>query len=87
MGVDLAFTKFAMTDGPRYPEARVRLHSQHPLALMGAVREALRHAGAAAEDVERFSRGAASRAADEVVDWCREWARLDFYPREQRDDS
>lgn len=74
-----------MTDGPRYPDARVRLHSQHPLALMGAVREALRHAGAGAEDVERFSRGAAARAADDIVDWCREWARLDLYPPESGD--
>ena len=70
-----------MTNRPRYPDARVRLHSQHPLALMGAVREALRQVGADADELERFSRGAASLDGNAVIDWCREWAALDFYPQ------
>lgn len=74
-----------MTDRPRYPNARVRLHSHHPLALMGAVREALRRVGADAQDVRAFSRGAAARDPAEVESWCRQWARIDFYPAQPRE--
>ena len=76
-----------MTDAPRYPEVRVRLHSHHPLALMGAVREALRHAGAGADELQAFSRGAAARDPAEVEQWCRQWARIDFYPTQSDEEK
>ncbi len=75
------------TDQPRYPQARVRLHSHHPLALIGAVREALRKAGAGADELDAFSQGASTRSAHEIEPWCRQWTHLDLFPLQHRSNS
>jgi len=70
-------------DLPRYPQARVRLHSHNPLALIGAVREALRRAGAGKDDLDAFCRGASTLSDHEIEPWCRQWTHLDLYPLQQ----
>jgi hypothetical protein len=40
---------------PRYPEIHVSTRSRNPLALVAAVREELRLAGAARTDITRFT--------------------------------
>ncbi len=40
---------------PRYPELRVSIRSHNPLALVAAVREELRLAGARHTEIARFS--------------------------------
>jgi len=40
---------------PRYPDLHVSIRSQNPLALVAAVREELRLAGAGHTDIARFS--------------------------------
>lgn len=60
--------------GPRYPEIEVRVSSTHPLALIGATRQALRRAGVAKPQIHDFSNQAfASEDADSV---CRQWVRV-----------
>ena len=49
---------------PRYPALRVSIRSPKPLALVAAVREELRLAGAGRGDIERFTERALSHAED-----------------------
>ena len=60
----------------RYPEIRVGCRSANPLALVAAVRQALRRAGLSPEEVRRFSAEAfASREPSSIRDVCHRWVR------------
>jgi hypothetical protein len=63
---------------PLYPAARVRLRSRNPIALVSAVRLALRRAGADHDEIDRFTEEALG-AADpaEIRRSCRRWVLLD----------
>jgi hypothetical protein len=62
---------------PRYPGIVIRLVSRNPLALVAAVRQELRRAGAGREEIERFSRQAlASERQEDPIAVCRQWARI-----------
>lgn len=63
---------------PRYPDIRIAIASENPLAWVSAVRLALRRAGADRSEIERFSSEAWS-AGDpgELASLCRRWVRLD----------
>lgn len=78
----------------RYPELTVGVTSSHPLALIGAVRQALRRNGADEDEVARFSGEAFARARG-VGEWrkeegeglrelCRSWVRLEVREAESR---
>ena len=59
---------------PRYPELRVSTRSHNPLALVAAVREELRLAGARHTDIARFSDQALARPdAPHVLAVAEEW--------------
>lgn len=63
---------------PRYPEISVRLRTAHPLALIGAVRHALRRAGVERPEIERFSNEALRcGTAERQRQVCRRWVRVD----------
>jgi hypothetical protein len=60
---------------PRYPGMRITLQSENPLAMVAAVRQGLRLAGAPADEISDFSDQALSTGVDrdlvrQVVD---EW--------------
>ena len=60
---------------PRYPDLRISLHSDNPLAMVAAVRQELRQAGAESSEIRAFSHQALSTGVDrdlvrQVVD---EW--------------
>lgn len=59
----------------RHPDIGVVVRSPNPLALIAAVREELRRAGAGASEVERFSDAAMAVApsAERLRRVCREW--------------
>lgn len=62
----------------RYPELHVSLHSGHPLALVSAVRHALRRAGVDAEQISTFSRQALGpRSTERARRVCNEWVHVD----------
>ena len=46
---------------PRYPELHVSIRSHNPLALVAAVREELRLAGARRSEIDRFTDQALAR--------------------------
>ena len=52
---------------PRYPELRVSIRSHNPLALVAAVREELRLAGAERRDISDFTDQALSRPSESHV--------------------
>lgn len=59
---------------PRYPDLRVSIRSHNPLALVAAVREELRLAGAENSDIARFTDEAlAHRDATRVMAVAEEW--------------
>ena len=59
---------------PRYPDLRVSIRSHNPLALVAAVREELRLAGAGHGDIERFTDQALSRRDEgHALAVAREW--------------
>jgi hypothetical protein len=62
-------------DHPSYPELRVSTRSPNPLALVAAVREELRLAGAGDEAIERFTSQALAdpRDAGSVLEVAEEW--------------
>jgi hypothetical protein len=72
-----------MEDMLRYPELKVGVASAHPLAVIGAVRSALRRNGADAAEVARFSGEAFARREDEagLREVCRSWVDLEVAPR------
>ena len=55
-----------MRPAPRYPEIRVRTASRNPLALVAAVRFALRRARVERGEIERFSEEALALGGSEV---------------------
>lgn len=60
----------------RYPQIRVACRSTNPLALVAAVRQALRRAGLPSDEVRRFSAEAfASAEPSSIRDVCRRWVR------------
>lgn len=60
---------------PRYPGIRVSLKTRNSLAVVAAIRHALRQAGASAEEIDRFSRQAlTTEGSDERLRVCLEWA-------------
>lgn len=68
----------AMASLPRYPKICVEIESQNPLALVAAVREALRLAHVQRSEISRFSDEAfASESLREIKKVCRQWVRLE----------
>lgn len=64
---------------PKYPDVEVRLHSRNPLALVSAVRSAMRVRRIAASEIDRFTAEAMSLHHEEperIQDVCSEWARI-----------
>ncbi len=63
---------------PRYPDIQVCLHSRNPLAMVSAVRSALRSAEIDAREIRRFSDQAlAENEPARVHDVCAEWAAVE----------
>lgn len=63
---------------PRYPQIHVRVRSANPLALVGAVRYALRRAGIERPEIRRFSEEAFDEPSpDRQREVCRHWVRVD----------
>lgn len=60
---------------PRYPDLRVSLHTDNPLAMVSAVRLALRKAGTDRREIERFTREALS--SPDPQEFCDRWVRVD----------
>lgn len=59
---------------PRYPELHVSIRSPNPLALVAAVREELRLAGAGHDDIARFTDQALARGdAGHVLEVAERW--------------
>lgn len=62
---------------PRYPQIQVTLHSRNPLALVGAVRLALRRAGIDPDEIHCFSDQAmASPSAGSLRRVCADWVEV-----------
>jgi SOS response regulatory protein OraA/RecX len=62
----------------RYPHLRVALRSEHPLALVAAVRQELRRAGIDSDEIEHFSREALSDDDPERArQICAQWVDVD----------
>ena len=59
---------------PLYPEIRVRTKGRSPLALVAAVRQALRRAGIERREIARFSTEAMNAVGpDEIDSVCSRW--------------
>ena len=68
----------AMASEPRYPKIFVEIESRNPLALVAAVREALRLAHVRRSEISEFSDEAfASDSPKDVTQVCKEWVRLE----------
>ena len=66
-----------MARQPRYPDILVRCESHNPLALVAAVREAMRLAHVERSEISQFSNEAlASKASGDVGQVCRRWVRV-----------
>jgi hypothetical protein len=65
----------ARQSGPRYPELRVSIRSSKPLALVAGVREELRRAGAAREEIASFTEQALTPPDDpgHALEVARDW--------------
>jgi len=67
-----------MNAHPRYPEISVESHSHNPLALVAAVREALRLAHVETSEISRFSDQALTAPEPRRIrEVCRKWVILD----------
>ena len=67
----------AMANEPRYPEILVEVKSPNPLALVAAVREALRLAHVQRSEISEFSNEVfATDSPQKVQQICREWVTL-----------
>ena len=63
---------------PRYPEICVESHSHNPLALVAAVREAMRLAHIETSEISRFSDQALTAPEPRRIrEVCRKWVILD----------
>jgi len=66
-----------MMAGPRYPQIRVTTESPNPLALVAAVRHALRQARVERSEIRRFSAEAlSSKDPAETQQVCSGWVRV-----------
>lgn len=66
---------------PRYPQIHAGTRSQNPLALVGAVRLALRQARVERSEIQRFSAQAlASENTQRLRHVCSTWVSLDVPP-------
>ncbi len=62
----------------RYPEIHVTVRSRNPLALVAAVRQALRRAGIESQQIRRFSSDAlTSTDPAQMREICRAWVDAD----------
>ena len=60
--------------GPLYPEVRVALRSRNPYALVSAIRQALRRAGTAPQDIAAFSHEAlTTQDPGRLEELCSRW--------------
>ena len=61
---------------PRYPSVQVELNSSHPLALVSAIRQAMRRSGVDSREIHRFSQEAFATQDDpeQLHRLCRRWA-------------
>ena len=67
-----------MVVNPRYPDICVESHSHNPLALVAAVREALRLAHVENDEISQFSDQALTRREPRRVrEVCRRWVMLE----------
>ena len=72
----------AMASEPRYPKIFVEIESQNPLALVAAVREALRLAHVGRSEISEFSNKAFSTdSPQKVTEVCKEWVHLEAKDR------
>ena len=72
----------AMASEPRYPKIFVEIESRNPLALVAAVREALRLARVKRSEISAFSNEAFSTDSPKgVTQVCQEWVQLKGRPR------
>jgi hypothetical protein len=63
---------------PRYPDICVESHSHNPLALVAAVREAMRLAHIETKEIRRFSDQALTAPEpNRIREVCRNWVMLD----------
>ncbi len=63
---------------PLYPDIRVTMRSSNPLALIAAVRCALRRAHVEKEEIRRFSEEVFSRTSEaDRQEVCRHWVRVE----------
>lgn len=60
----------------RYPGIRVNVRSEKPIALVAAVRHALRRAGIDRGEIRRFSDEALAADVEDTREICRRW--VDF---------
>ena len=68
----------AMANQPRYPKISVGIDSSNPLALVAAVREAMRLAHVRRSEISRFSDEAfATDSANGVQRICAAWVHLE----------
>jgi len=68
----------AMASEPRYPKIFIEIESRNPLALVAAVREALRLAHVQRSEISEFSDEAfSSDSAKDVTQVCKEWVNLE----------
>jgi hypothetical protein len=66
---------------PRYPQARVRLRSRNPFALVSAVRLALRQLGVSDSEIFRFTEQALEcDDPNRMREVCSRWATICIVP-------
>ena len=67
----------SMASQPRYPQILVDIESSNPLALVAAVREAMRLARVQRSEISRFSDEAlATQSSREVEAICKRWVQI-----------
>ena len=63
---------------PRYPDIHVCIHSRNPLAMVSAVRSALRVADVDADEIRQFSEQAlAEHEPSRIHDVCSQWTAVE----------
>ena len=63
---------------PRYPDIQVQIHSRNPLALVSAIRTALRKSRVDAGEIRRFTDEAmASEEPTTIYSVCAAWAEVE----------
>ena len=65
---------------PRYPQIEVCTRSRNPLALVAAVRQALRQADVDKKEIQRFSREALAGDPRRSRQICRHWVHVSATP-------